>query len=54
MTYTGVVFSLKSGFKKIMLTQELNLVLNQISQKKVIAPGFPLKESSMQNMKCTQ
>ena len=28
MTYTGVVFSIKSGFKKIVLTQGLILVLN--------------------------
>ena len=33
MTYTGVVFSLKSGFKKIVLTQELILVLNLVSRK---------------------
>ena len=33
MTYTGVVFSLKSGFNQIVLTQELILVLNQVSQK---------------------
>ena len=31
--YTGVGFSLKSGYKKIVLTQELVLVLNQVSQK---------------------
>ena len=33
MTYTEVVFSLKSGFKKIVLTQDLILVLNWVSQK---------------------
>ena len=33
MTYTGMVFSLKSGFKKIVLTQKLILVLNQVSRK---------------------
>ena len=33
MTYTEMVFSLKSGFKKIVLTQKLILVLNQVSQK---------------------
>ena len=33
MTYTGVGFSLKSGFKKIVLTQELVLVLNGDIQK---------------------
>ena len=31
MTYTGVDFSLKIGFKKIVLTQELNLVLYLVS-----------------------
>ena len=30
MTYTGVAFSLKSGFKKIVPTQELILVLNHV------------------------
>ena len=30
MTYTGVVFSLISGFLKIVLTQELILVLNWV------------------------
>ena len=33
MTYTQVGFSRKSGFKKIVLTQELVLVLNRDSQK---------------------
>ena len=33
MTYTEVGFSLKSGFKKIVLTQKLVLVLNRDSQK---------------------
>ena len=33
MTNIGVVFSLKSGFKKIVLTHELILVLNHVSQK---------------------
>ena len=33
MTYTGVVFSPKSGFKKIVLKHELILVLNRVSQK---------------------
>ena len=33
MTYTGMVFSLKSGFKKIVITQKLILVLNQVSRK---------------------
>ena len=32
MTYTGTVFSLKSEFKKIVLTQELILVFKKISQ----------------------
>ena len=33
MTYTEVSLSLKSGYKKIVLTQQLVLVLNQNSQK---------------------
>ena len=33
MTYTGVVFSPQSGFKKIVLAQELISVLNRDSQK---------------------
>ena len=33
MTYTEVSFSLKSGFKKIGLTQKFVLVLNRDSQK---------------------
>ena len=33
MTYTEVSFSLKPGLKKIVLTQELVLVLNEDSQK---------------------
>ena len=31
--FRGVGFSLKSGFKKIVLTQELVFVLNRVSQK---------------------
>ena len=30
MTYTGIVFSLESGFKKILLTPEVILVLNRV------------------------
>ena len=41
MTYTEVGVSLKSGFKKIVLTEELVLVLNQDSQKNVAYTRFP-------------
>jgi hypothetical protein len=40
MTYTGVAFNLKSGFKKIVLTKELILVLNRVSQKILLTPVF--------------
>ena len=40
MTYREVVFSLKSGFKKIGLTQKLVLVLNHDSQKKVLTKKY--------------
>ena len=40
MTYTGDGFSLKSGFKKIVLTQELVLALNPLFDKPVVnRPG---------------
>ena len=39
MTYTGVAYSLKSRLKKILLTKELNLVLNQVSQNIAYTSG---------------
>ena len=42
MTYTGVVISPKSGLKKIVLTQELILVSNLVSQNYGTNHFFPL------------
>ena len=53
MTYTGVVFSLKSGFNKIVLTEELILVLNRVSQKQCLhqvyldSVSFSFQETSV-------
>ena len=40
-------FSLKSGFKKIMLTQELILVLNRVSQKYCLHEFFLYRQKSL-------
>ena len=40
MTYTEVGFGLKSGFKIIVLTQKLVLVLNRDSQKYCLQPNM--------------
>ena len=40
MTYTAVGFSLKLGFKKIVLTQKLVLILNWDSQKQCSHQNF--------------
>ena len=46
MTYTGVGFSLKSGFKKIVLSQALVLVLNRVSRKYCLHQFFLYFSSS--------
>ena len=42
MTFKEFGFSLKTGFKKIVLSQKFVLVMNQESQKKLLTPKFPL------------
>ena len=42
MTYKGVVFSLKSGFKNIVLVLGVDFSLNSGFTKIVLTPGLPL------------
>ena len=49
MTYTGIGFSLKSRFKKIVLTQELVFSLKSGFTKILLTPVFPLHITMLPN-----
>ena len=51
MTYTEQDFIIKSGFKKIVLLQDLVSVLNCVSQKIMLTQDFPLPTNTNSDMR---